>query len=217
MFLNVQLRDSRTIHVSMLRNYDSFRSLTSVSARALLQLLPDIIVAKLFKSPKNKISETALYEYSNLDRPSVSRLAVTDLAKHASSEAVTPHYNQALSISGLFGGVRYHKRNYTIYNKGETIGHSKKQDIEERIAEYWTPSWIAHRLWRLRTHKSLAGWTLRLQAYNIIPKDSLAFVYVGENNVKGLQELFSRKEASPFDCDPSGTTLLIVRKTFKLP
>ena len=142
---------------------------------------------------------------------------MTDLDKKVSSEAVTPRYDQAWSISGLFGSLRYRKHNYTIYNKGDTIGHSKKPDIEETIAEYWTPSWIAHRLWRLRYLKSLSGWTLCFQTYNVIPEDSLAFVYIEENNVKELQELFSRKEASPFDCDPEGTTLLLVRRTLKPP
>ena len=214
-FLVFQLRDPRIIYVPMLRNYDSFGWLKLVSARTLLQLQPDIMVAKISKSPKNKISETALYEYSNHDRPSVSRLEVTELDENASSEAVTPHYNQAWSICGLFGVLRYSKHNYAIYNKGEMIEHSRKQDIEERIGEYWTPSWIAHRLWRLRYSKSLSGWTLCFRTYNVIPKDSLAFVYIEENNVKGLQELFSRKEASPFDCHPSGKTLLLVRMTFK--
>lgn len=214
-FLNVQLRDPSPIYVLILRSYDSFGSLTSVSARTLLQLLPDIIVTKLSKSPKNTISETALYEYSNLDRPSVSRLEVTDLDENASSEAVTPHYDQAWSISGLFGALRYRKHNYAIYNKGEMIEYRKKHEIEEIITEYWTPSWIARRLWRLRTFKSSSGWTLCLQTYNVIPQDSLAIVYVEENNLKGLQELFSRKLASPFDCGPSGATLLHVRRTFK--
>ena len=199
----------------MLHIYGSFESLTSVSARNLLQLLPNIIVAKLFKSPENTISETALYEYFSLDRPSVSRPKVTDLDKNASSEAVTPHYDQAWSTSGLFGTLHYRKHNYAIYNKGETGGHSKKQDIEERIADYRTPSWIAHRIWRLRYSKSLSGWILCFRTYNVIPKESLAFVHAMNNNVKGLQELFSRKAASLFDCDPLGSTLLIVRRTYK--
>ena len=215
-FLNVQLRDPRTIYVQMLRSYDSFGSLTSISARTLLQLLPDIIVTKLSKSPKNTISETALYEYSN-DRSSVSRVGVTDFDENASSEAVTPHYPQAWSISGLFGALRYQKHNHAIYSKGEMIEFSKKHEIEEIITEYSTPSWLTRRLWRLRTFKSSSGWTLCLQTYNIIPQDSLVFVYLKENNVKGLQELFSRKEASPFDCFSSGSTLLLVRRISKLP
>ncbi|KAG7005760.1 hypothetical protein G7Y79_00018g045670 [Physcia stellaris] len=153
--------------------------------RALLQLLPDIIVTKISNLPKNTISEIALYEYSNLDQQSVSRLEVTDLDTIAGS-----------------------KLHHIQQRRDDTIGHSKKPNIEETIAEYWTPSWIAHRLWRLRYLKSLSGWTLCFQTYNIIPEDSLTFVYIDEDNLKGLQELFSRKEASPFDCDPSGRTLL---------
>ena len=39
------------------------------------------------------------------------------------------------------------------------------------------------------------------------------FAFAMENNVRGLQELFSEMKASPFDCDDEDVTLLHVNTT----
>ncbi len=59
--------------------------------------------------------------------------------------------------------------------------------------------------------KASFGWTFCPRTYNIIPSDSPVFDLARKNSVKGLQELFSRKEASPFYCNENDTTLLVVR------
>lgn len=58
--------------------------------------------------------------------------------------------------------------------------------------------------------RASSGWTFRPRSYNCIPNDSPIFWYIEKNKVEAVQELFSRKEASPFDCDEHGRQLLSV-------
>lgn len=58
--------------------------------------------------------------------------------------------------------------------------------------------------------KSSFGWNFCPRTYNVISSDSPVFKFVENNDVKGLQALFFRMEASPFDCDDHGLPLLNV-------
>jgi hypothetical protein len=52
--------------------------------------------------------------------------------------------------------------------------------------------------------------TRLVQAYNIIPRWSAAFLCAENNDAPGLQKLFTTGESSPYDCDEYGHSLLIV-------
>ena len=123
---------------------------------------------------------------------------------------VPSRYDQAWHIGDLFGTLRYQKRRHSRVKRRYLGYYSTKHEIEETIAEYQGPSWLVNRVWRLRAMKAMSGWTFCCQAYNVIPRDALAFVYARQNNVNGLQDLFGRNLAFPFDCDDSGWTLLYV-------
>ncbi|ERF76472.1 hypothetical protein EPUS_06134 [Endocarpon pusillum Z07020] len=47
-----------------------------------------------------------------------------------------------------------------------------------------------------------------VQTYNTVPTTSEAFICAKENDVMGLQKLFAAGEASPYDCDEYGWSLL---------
>ena len=49
-----------------------------------------------------------------------------------------------------------------------------------------------------------------ISTFAVIPLESEIFIFVGENNVEGVQNLFQRGLAAPSDRDPSGRTLLMV-------
>ena len=61
--------------------------------------------------------------------------------------------------------------------------------------------------------KAYNGWDFNLRQYNIRPEESLVFQYADAGDVTGLQGLFDKHEASPWDCDENGWTPLHVRST----
>jgi len=65
--------------------------------------------------------------------------------------------------------------------------------------------------WDVEFCKSRSGWNINLRTYNIIPSGSLVFELAGEGDVKGLLDLFAGGQASPFDVDEYGCSLLTVR------
>jgi hypothetical protein len=60
-------------------------------------------------------------------------------------------------------------------------------------------------------HQAPAGWNFSIQTYNILPSKSLIFELAGIGNVARIQDLFKNGEASPFDRDENGLTVLDVR------
>lgn len=93
--------------------------------------------------------------------------------------------------------------------KNRNVTNSKK-DVEVVTVRYRSPSWLANRMWNIQAVKASYGWDTRLRAYNVVPCESPVLVYARENNVRGLQELFSERSASPFDCDDDRWTPLAV-------
>jgi hypothetical protein len=47
--------------------------------------------------------------------------------------------------------------------------------------------------------KAPGGWNWYLRAYNVIPLDAKAVHFVMNGNIQGLQDMFSSRQASPFD------------------
>ena len=113
-------------------------------------------------------------------------------------------------MEDFFGTFRYSKSRYSVVNRNFPDYHYKKQEREEIRAEYWAPSWLINRVWRIRAVKASFGWSFCPNTYNIIPGDSPVFLLASGNNVKGLKELFSKMEASPFDCTNDNMTPLTV-------
>jgi hypothetical protein len=73
---------------------------------------------------------------------------------------------------------------------------------------------MLNRLWDMTGHSAKSGWQINIRTYNIIPEDSLAFQYILYNNIEGLQDLFKKGKASPFDVNTFGYTLLCVRQEY---
>ncbi|CAD6593156.1 MAG: hypothetical protein ASARMPREDX12_006868 [Alectoria sarmentosa] len=48
----------------------------------------------------------------------------------------------------------------------------------------------------------------RIKTINVVPKDSEVIQYVSHNDLRSLQMLFDKREASPLDVDPQGFSLL---------
>jgi len=65
--------------------------------------------------------------------------------------------------------------------------------------------------WDVEVCKSRSGWNNNLRTYNIIPSDSSVIKLAREGDVRGLLDLFAGGQASPFDVDEGGRSLLSVR------
>ena len=177
--------------------------LTSISTSTMTQLQPDIIVARLSKSSTNQPVEQ--YPTSNPDQPSTFAVdAANSLSQTAST--VPMSYHTAWSVGNMFGEFEYQEY---WYRKRKVLGYPVRQpDVKKVIARYRTPPWMANQVWRLQAVKAFAGWKFCIQTYTVVDFDAPAFECAHSNDVKGLQELFSSKRASPFDCNRVGSTLL---------
>lgn len=83
--------------------------------------------------------------------------------------------------------------------------------VQENVfARYCAPSWLIKRAWTIQARHAYSGWDVNLRSYNVIPDSSLVHEYISDHNVNGIQELFTRGLASPFDCDKDGLSLLHV-------
>ena len=175
-----------------------------------MQLQPDIIVAKLSQS--TSFGKTLLSERSDLNLTTALHLDATTTRTVTSLEANNPPRDLSWSSKNVFGTFRYSKSHYSIV-KGRNSNYESKQECEEIIAQYYGPSWLTNRTWRIRVAKTSFDWSFSPRAYNIIPQNSAVFRYALNNDVKGLQSLFGKREASPFDCDDEDYTPLSVRFT----
>lgn len=65
-------------------------------------------------------------------------------------------------------------------------------------------------IWHLGASRSWSGWEFRLETYKIRPDNAPIFDLARAGDVAGVRRSFALGEASPFDCDSEGTTLLAV-------
>lgn len=61
------------------------------------------------------------------------------------------------------------------------------------------PRWITSEVLEVAGIKAPGGWNWYLRSYRIIPFDSKVSSYVMGGNIQELQDIFSSRQASPFD------------------
>lgn len=171
---------------------------------ALIQLQPDIIVAKISKrvSPEQELCE-AMISSPHSDPHPRSTIAPDMLA-------ALYRYDHVWCIGNFLGTFCYRRMRYNVVKWRDPEYCRNLKEKEEIHVEYYWPSWLVNRVWKVQAVKVLSGWTLSPRAYSIIDSRSQVFVYAKSNNLSGLQTLFSRKLASPLDCDVTGVTPLMV-------
>ena len=172
----------------------------------LVQLQLDVFVASWGKSSKPADTGYQLQDPTP-SRPFESRTALSQ--RDSISASLSSYYN-SWEIVSIFGRFRYSRKSHLSAKKRCTGSVRRRHEIEEYVVEYWSPSWLTSRLWSMRAVKAPSGWMFCPRMRIVIPGDSPVFKYARENNIQGLQELFSQRLASPFDCDESGTTALVV-------
>ena len=183
--------------------------LTSTSISALLQLQPDIIVAKISEraSPEQVLCEMMV---STARSDPHSHYTTSDIV------AAMPHHDHAWCIGNLLGTLCYRRMRYKVVKRRDPEHSQNLQEKEEIHVEYYWPSWLVNRVWKIQAVKVLSGWTLSPRAHNIVAYNSLVFEYAKMNDLTGLQTLFSMKLASPLDRTEMGMTPLMVNIHFML-
>ncbi len=73
------------------------------------------------------------------------------------------------------------------------------------------PTWIIARKFEINLTRSRQGWDQSLRSYRVVPHDAPIFNYCMDGNIKEVQRLFQRGQASPFEVNCSGMTPLHVR------
>ncbi|KAM5377349.1 hypothetical protein ACJZ2D_005030 [Fusarium nematophilum] len=70
------------------------------------------------------------------------------------------------------------------------------------------PSWLSQSVYEFQSSPTICGWTYNYRVYNIVARDSEIIKRVQRGDKDGVLELFSSRQASPFDKDDSGESLL---------
>ncbi|KAK8135099.1 hypothetical protein PG984_007111 [Apiospora sp. TS-2023a] len=146
----------------------------------LLKLQPDIIVAKAF-------------------------------AQSQSSPQVMPtaSLRQDDQMEAVVDGKRQHEAETSI------MSYASNSSDPCRPSKGWAtsvqmPRWFssARRAWEIYAERSYTGWKINLRVYCVRSRFSSVFNAAQRGDVKRLQTLFDSGEASPFDRDVWGCTLV---------
>jgi len=179
------------------------KALRLTLVRTLLQIQPDILVAKLSRS----IVPTP---HLCTEGTSDNHLAPQSNLQLTTKPAISIASDREWSSSPIFCHFFYSRECYPI-TKGKTRDVAgRKIEVEVIVAEYRSPSWLTNKIWHIQAVNAARGWEFSPRAYNVVHLGSLVFAYASSNNVRGLQELFGERKASPFDCNVDGMTPLMV-------
>ena len=174
-----------------------------------MQLQPDIIIAKLSQSVSRRY----------LSQPKSSSEFSQNTAAKLHAGAISEKASQSLTIPcqwswcfpHVFGIFNYQKRQRRISRKGQLGDQSKVEEQVLTMVSYRSPAWLIDKAWSLQILRASSGWTFKPRTYNMVSNKSLIFDYARQGDVNSLQELFSNRKASPFDCSDYGWTALHVR------
>ena len=92
---------------------------------------------------------------------------------------------------------------------------SKLQPARRRLATDWQVTWrlrpwLCSNMIDLSLRRSGAGWSIHLSATRVVPWDADILMYCEAGNMNAVRKSFDAGLASPFDCDPGGSTMIRV-------
>lgn len=77
-------------------------------------------------------------------------------------------------------------------------------------AQLQLPSWLSTSVYEFISAPAIAGWAYSYRVYNIIHDDSEIIRKIKCGDLIGVRQLFSNRDASPFDRSARGMSLLYV-------
>jgi hypothetical protein len=88
---------------------------------------------------------------------------------------------------------------------------SQRRTKQQRLLRVWVP--VLGKTIDIYHQRALGAWTVSFRPYSIRDYDATIFTFVREGNVAGMQQVFKAGEASLYDRNPRGWTLLHVSTT----
>jgi hypothetical protein len=84
--------------------------------------------------------------------------------------------------------------------------------LKRLMARLQVPAWfsLSSHAWEVCCYKAKSGWMFTAQAYRVVPDDSPIMKFARSGDVRGIQELFKKNMASPYDRRTGGETVLDV-------
>ncbi|KAL3465555.1 hypothetical protein BJX64DRAFT_252634 [Aspergillus heterothallicus] len=86
--------------------------------------------------------------------------------------------------------------------------HTDKTADQVLFTRIALPYWLTGRVWDICAQTASHGWTFTLRQWTVRPADAEIFAVVREDNLPRMVQLFEARQASPYDRDPNGRTLL---------
>lgn len=184
----------------------------SKSSRALLRLQPDIVFARFTQAVVPVATSRSINLVSQPQNP---------LLLHPLPEVIAPkcfrpmissrqHRWEFQSAFNVLGSLTCRTRQFPKTDDRELEEYGKIREFQEMVVWYRGPAWLVNRAWNLYASKACNGWNFTIRQYNVVPHNSLVFMYALDGDVIGLQRLFDKHEASPLDCHEDGWTPLHV-------
>jgi hypothetical protein len=94
-----------------------------------------------------------------------------------------------------------------------TVEWCRSRRIQSTWLRWKSYSFLVGRAWDIEICRSQQGWDFSISTYACVSSDSLVAKYTRGGNVEGLQQLFSRGEASPFTVCLDIQSDFVARKT----
>ena len=116
--------------------------------------------------------------------------------------------NYSWRHQGFFGVWTYSKKRYKSAKATALQQSLGTDEVYEYTTQFHPPRWLIKGAWSLRAVCAASGWTFKPRMMNVIPGGSKLFGCAERGDVQGIRELFASREASPFDCDERGFTVL---------
>lgn len=160
--------------------------------RALMQIQPELIARRI-------ALPNAHFDRSELDVDTYSMefwcLVASDIRWLLTYSEKDPCRDQTKAIATKAKGLVFVSNSNYIWRLG-------------------LPSWITSKVLEVAGMRAPGGWDWTVRTYNVIPYTAKAVHFARCGDIKGLQHLFTSRQASPFDrVDFNGYTLLHVSIT----
>jgi hypothetical protein len=72
------------------------------------------------------------------------------------------------------------------------------------------PDWLSPSIHTFQSYPTRSGWSFNYRVYNVVAPDSEIIMRIQNGDKNGVLELFDNRQASPFDKDADGASLLYV-------
>ena len=111
---------------------------------------------------------------------------------------------------GLIACETFSARTQTFGQDGRKAIREEKESDSFAAVQLIPSPWIIAKAIAVTWWQGLGSCSMRLSTRRIMPFDSMGFEFVTTGNIVGLKKLLERREASLYDIDPQGRTLLHV-------